>query len=439
MNGWPLVVLLESSRYLGQGGYFFCNPSPEVFMSNRNIVVDHLRALAMLGVIGIHIGPFVFASSTPRLDLFLLFQVFTRFAVPSFFFISGFGLFCHDALHKPFHFISFVKKHLVTVGLPYFVWSLFYIAMWQWEDMYRPDRSFSVSVLIVKFLLGEGCYHIYFMVILLYFYLSMPLWRWLVRRISERSVSGIALSLGVLAGLQALLYHWSASYWVYPPWTQGHAMIIRLLNERMNYLPLFYGFVFVLGGVCAVHEKNVRAWLRGHFTSSLGIFLLSCAVLIWRFKEYALQGIPLEDIPGKYMTQLAPEGLLYTVCWLLFFSAALEKLQDDVSDESDACGTETANKKAGGDPLPATEKKSLFCSILDTLSEYSMIIYLIHPLILYYWYQWFGMLGFSMAQVPVLLFYVLVLVTSLLAGIAIHTLAKQCKPIGLLLLGRVPK
>ena len=43
-------------------------------MSNRNIVVDRLRALAMLGVIGIHIGPFVFASSTPRLDLFLLFR-----------------------------------------------------------------------------------------------------------------------------------------------------------------------------------------------------------------------------------------------------------------------------------------------------------------------------------------------------------------------------
>ena len=110
-------------------------------MSNRNIVVDRLRA----------------ASSTPRLDLFLLFQVFTRFAVPSFFFISGFGLFCNDALHKPFHYFSFIKKHLVTVGLPYFVWSFFYIAMWQWEDMYRPDRSFSVSVLIVKFLLGEGC------------------------------------------------------------------------------------------------------------------------------------------------------------------------------------------------------------------------------------------------------------------------------------------
>lgn len=387
-------------------------------MSERNLVVDRLRALAMLGVIGIHIGPFVFASSTPRLDLFLLFQVFTRFAVPAFFFISGFGLFCNDALNKPFHYFNFIKKHLITVGLPYFVWSFFYIALWQWEDMYRPDRSFSISVLIVKFLLGEGCYHIYFMVILLYFYVSMPFWRWLVRRVSEKSTTGIAASLAVLAGMQILLYQWSATYWNYPPWTQGHAMIIRLLNERMNYLPLFYGFIFVLGGVCAIHEKKIRTLLQEHFTSSLGLFLLSCAVLVWKFKQYVLAGIPLEDIPARYLTQLTPEGLLYTVCWLLFFSAALEKLERAI----------------------ATEKKSeRRRSLLDVLSEYSMIIYLIHPLFLYYWLQWFQLLGFSIAQVPVVLFYVLVLITSLIAGIIIHKLAKKCKPVGLLLLGRQPK
>ena len=58
----------------------------------RNLVIDHLRGLAMLGVIGIHIGTFVLDSSTPRLDIFLLLQIFTRFAVPAFFFISGYGL-----------------------------------------------------------------------------------------------------------------------------------------------------------------------------------------------------------------------------------------------------------------------------------------------------------------------------------------------------------
>ena len=397
-------------------------------MSERNIVVDRLRALAMLGVIGIHTGPFVFASSTPRLDLFLLFQVFTRFAVPVFFFISGYGTFCNDALHRPFHYFSFIKKHLVTVGLPYFVWSFFYIALWQWEDMYRPDRSFSVSVLIVKFLLGEGCYHIYFMVILLYFYFSMPFWRWLVKRISEKSASGIAASLAVIAALQVLLYNWSATYWNYPPWTEGHAMIIRLLNERMNYLPLFYGFVFVLGGICAIHEKNIRGWLQCHFMSALGLFLLSCAVLVWKFKEYVLAGIPLEEIPGKYMTQLTPEGLLYTVCWLLFFSAALEKLEENV-DTEEIVDHETA--------LTEKESESRH-TLLDVLSEYSMIIYLIHPLFLYYWLQWFEMLGFSIAQVPVVVFYIFVLATSLLAGMIIHKLAKKCRPVGLALLGRQP-
>ena len=421
-------------------------------MSDRNIVVDRLRALAMLGVLGIHIGPFVFASSTPRLDLFLLFQVFSRFAVPGFFFISGFGLFCNDALHRPFNYVSFIKKHLVTVGLPYFVWSFFYIAMWQWEDMYRPDRSFSVSVLIVKFLLGEGCYHIYFMVILLYFYFSMPFWRRLVQWVSEKSASGIAFSLGLLAALQVLLYNWSATYWNYPPWTKGHAMIIRLLNERMNYLPLFYGFVFVLGGVCAIHEKKIRGWLQCHFTSSLGVFLLSCALLVWKFKQYVLAGIPLEVIPAKYMTQLTPEGLLYTVCWLLFFSAALEKLEDNVvTEENDPCLNVTAEDYVDekmnaaeenniAQKADSAEKKSESRhTFLDVLSEYSMIIYLIHPLFLYYWLQWFELFGFTIAQVPVVAFYVLVLVTSLLAGMVIHKLAKRCRPVGLLLLGRQPK
>lgn len=156
----------------------------------RNLVIDHLRGLAMLGVIGIHIGTFVLDSSTPRLDIFLLLQIFTRFAVPAFFFISGYGLFCNDALHKPFHYVASVRHHLRTVGVPYLVWSLFYIALWQREDMIRPDGSFSLSVLIVKLLLGEGCYHIYFLVILLGFYFTLPFWRWLVPRHGPRDEAG---------------------------------------------------------------------------------------------------------------------------------------------------------------------------------------------------------------------------------------------------------
>ena len=139
---------------------------------------------------------------------------------------------------------------------------------------------------------------------------------------------------------------------------------------------------------------------------------------MWRFKQYVLAGVPVENIPATYMTQLTPDGLLYTVCWLLFFSAALEKLEGN----------------AGAEKI--TESRS---TLLDVLSKYSMIIYLIHPLFLYYWLQWFELLGFSIAQVPVVVFYILVLITSLLAGMVIHRLAKRCNVVGLLLLGRVPK
>ena len=136
------------------------------------------------------------------------------------------------------------------------------------------------------------------------------------------------------------------------------------------------------------------------------------------------------------------------MCWLLFFSAALEKLEGNAGAEKNtdqivnAGENEEASIIAGESCVQndaaekITESKS---TLLDVLSKYSMIIYLIHPLFLYYWLQWFELLGFSIAQVPVVVFYVLVLVTSLLAGVVIHKLAKKSRPVGLALLGRQPK
>ena len=191
----------------------------------------------MLGVVGIHIGTFVLDSSTPRLDIFLLLQIFTRFAVPAFFFISGYGLFCNGALHKPFHYVASVRHHLRTVGVPYLVWSLFYIALWQREDMIRPDGSFSLSVLLVKLLLGEGCYHIYFLVILLGFYFTLPFWRWLVRMTDRGTKAGTGLCLAVLAALQLVLYHWNAVYWSYPAWTAHYKVFTGLCSSWAGSAP----------------------------------------------------------------------------------------------------------------------------------------------------------------------------------------------------------
>ena len=67
-----------------------------------------------------------------------------------------------------------------------------------------------------------------------------------------------------------------------------------------------------------------------------------------------------------------------------------------------------------------------------------MVIYLIHPWFINFWYSALGWLGFAFDQVPVLLFYVLVLLSSLAAGMVIQALAARFRTFGILVLGRQP-
>ena len=53
----------------------------------RNTIIDNLRGICMLGVIGIHIGSLALAPN--NFTLYLLLEILSRYSVPSFFFISG--------------------------------------------------------------------------------------------------------------------------------------------------------------------------------------------------------------------------------------------------------------------------------------------------------------------------------------------------------------
>ena len=63
-------------------------------MPERNQIIDDLRGICMLGVIGIHVGSFVLEAPQPNSFLYMLLEILSRYSVPSFFFISGYGLFC---------------------------------------------------------------------------------------------------------------------------------------------------------------------------------------------------------------------------------------------------------------------------------------------------------------------------------------------------------
>ena len=94
----------------------------------RNTIIDNLRGICMLGVIGIHIGSLALAPN--NFTLYLLLEILSRYSVPSFFFISGYGLACTDKgllSGSRLNYIDFMKKRLRGAGLPYVSWSLFYM------------------------------------------------------------------------------------------------------------------------------------------------------------------------------------------------------------------------------------------------------------------------------------------------------------------------
>ena len=94
-------------------------------MTERNKTIDKLRGICMLGVLGIHTGSLVLMSVSPNQHLYMLFEILSRYSVPAFFFVSGYGLFCHYKPGTEINYRQFIKKRFQSSGIPYLSWSLF--------------------------------------------------------------------------------------------------------------------------------------------------------------------------------------------------------------------------------------------------------------------------------------------------------------------------
>ena len=79
-------------------------------MPERNQIIDDLRGICMLGVIGIHVGSFVLEAPYPNSFLYMLLEILSRYSVPAFFFISGYGLFCQYRPETTIAYLPFLKN-----------------------------------------------------------------------------------------------------------------------------------------------------------------------------------------------------------------------------------------------------------------------------------------------------------------------------------------
>lgn len=377
----------------------------------RNTIIDNLRGICMLGVIGIHIGSLALAPN--NFTLYLLLEILSRYSVPSFFFISGYGLACTDKgllSGSRLNYIDFMKKRLRGAGLPYLSWSFFFM-LYFW--LILPPGFVSWNPLHVAYVLffGLGCYHLYFMVILLWFYASYPLWRRLLRIIIHQNIPFMLVLLFVFQ----LAFNW----WTTHPGlnTAGWSVLAKnFFDYRLNYLPLHYLLIFISGGLAACYWQKFIALLRRY---SVIVCLIFAASVVWDvqscYEAVTVKGYTLIDLANTYH-QLSPQGLCYTAGSLLFFCLALDWLER----RAQANGSLT----------------NLLNKAISILSAYSMLIYFVHPLLLDWLSSAYNHFGIIMTVKKVALSYVLLVLGSLALSILLTKAFEKCSTAKLLFTGK---
>ncbi|MEE0328103.1 MAG: acyltransferase [Phascolarctobacterium succinatutens] len=427
----------------------------------RNTIIDNLRGICMLGVIGIHIGSLALAPN--NFTLYLLLEILSRYSVPSFFFISGYGLACTDKgllNGSRLNYIDFMKKRLRGAGLPYVSWSLFYM-LYFW--LILPPGFVSWNPLHVAYVLffGLGCYHLYFMVILLWFYASYPLWRRLLRIIIHQSIPFMLVLLFIFQ----LAFNW----WTTHPGlnTAGWSVLAKnFFDYRLNYLPLHYLLIFISGGLAACYWQKFIALLRKYsaivcvsFAASVAWDVQSC------YEAVTVKGYTLIDLANTYH-QLSPQGLCYTVGSLLFFCLALDCLErraqakahteapnalqsiPQATSQTEAPNALQSIPQAATTPeaplggschRKVTERGSLtnlLYKAISILSAYSMLIYFVHPLLLDWLSSAYNHFGIIMTVKKVALSYVLLVLGSLALSILLTKAFEKCSTAKLLFTGK---
>lgn len=377
----------------------------------RNTIIDNLRGICMLGVIGIHIGSLALAPN--NFTLYLLLEILSRYSVPSFFFISGYGLACTDKgllSGSRLNYIDFMKKRLRGAGLPYISWSLFYM-LYFW--LILPPGFVSWNPLHVAYVLffGLGCYHLYFMVILLWFYASYPLWRRLLRKIIHQNIPFMLVLLFIFQ----LTFNW----WTTHPGlnTAGWSVLAKnFFDYRLNYLPLHYLLIFISGGLAACYWEKFIVLLRRYSAMVCIIFAASVAWDVQScYEAVTVKGYTLIDLANTYH-QLSPQGLCYTVGSLLFFCLVLDWLER----KAQANGSLT----------------NLLHKAISILSAYSMLIYFVHPLLLDWLSSAYNHFGIIMTVKKVALSYVLLVLGSLALSILLTKIFAKCSTAKLLFTGK---
>ena len=214
-------------------------------MAQRYKNFDYLRGLAIMAVILIHVtAPTALAEETGG----IIFNQITRFGVPVFVFLSGWGLTIAESYEKSAYYLSFLKNRLKKLLPAYIVWNLIYYLFANLVE----GESIPIREFIRGLFLGMNYPHLYFVPLIVLFYVAYPL----LTRLGD-NLWGVALTFSITM----------TSLIVQPNLAEGFTQ---------NQNPLNWLFYFVFGIWIAQHHEALKSKLNKYWV----LILLTISIIV---------------------------------------------------------------------------------------------------------------------------------------------------------------
>lgn len=265
-------------------------------MESRYKNFDYLRGLAILAVVLIHItAPTAIAEETGG----IIFNQITRFGVPVFVFLSGWGLTVAESYERSASYIDFLKRRLSKLLPAYLVWNIIYYLF----AILIEEQSISINEMIKGLFFGTNYPHLYFVPLIVIYYVAYPL----LLKLGDK-IWGVALTFVIT-------------------WTS--LLMNPTIAEELtqNHNPLNWLFYFVLGIWIAENYDTLNTGLNKYWV--WGLLALSTLYIVLE---------PMGLANNLILVQTRPSIVIYSILiillsivypqWLQPFKRLLNPLND---------------------------------------------------------------------------------------------------------------
>ena len=337
--------------------------TPKIELSYMNIIC------AML-VIFIHCASVLISALTPADAAFNIVFVpwrFSTFVVPAFIFMSGVKYFLTD---RRMNYFRFYKSRVTRVVIPYMLWVAIYMMFFVNHHYF----DFSWDKLIRSWIHGDLVGHFYFVIIIVQFYLLMPIWMFALRRLRPAAGLAFSIMLSIVFGFNLnnifgmifpnYVFEWNdviftkyLFYWVLGCYVgmnysafkkavlEKKALItaVFLLSGALDiflayrtynmtapwmeeihimYCSAAIMFFFMLTSVIAGGRKKITWFTRALDEECYNIYLSHCLVVLW-LNDYLITEAGMSDAVRRFQIVTAAAYLVPIVFWLLWWAIKL--------------------------------------------------------------------------------------------------------------------